>query len=484
MKMIMKAMMLMMKIIPRFIRKKMPAMILKKKRKKAGKHHPTIKLNLENLLICGKYCGTCPSKPNKQREALYCATGTSEIAEIQENGCNCVSCPLYDLCSSENTAYFCKNGACSQREETTDEHKFLSESDKYIERFMADTEEERETEKKLYSNEISDDLNKHIIDVKIDFIGDKIVQTQSNIPLLKASLSSGIQHTHVCGGRARCSTCRVVITDGLENCIPRNEKETLLAQKKGFSPEIRLACQTTIKGDIQARRLVLDNDDISRAINQGREGAGEVGREVQAAILFSDIRSFTSFSENSFPYDVIHILNRYFETIGKKIDENGGYIDKYMGDGIMAIFGLDKNYKEHPAILAANAAFGMLESLNAFNDYLKKHFKHNFKIGIGVHTGNVIIGTLGYHMKKEYTALGDTVNTASRIETLNKRTGTCILFSESTYNAVKHKFSFSKKYTTKVKGKQDPITVYEPKLKDGLCCPASENDKIENANIK
>ncbi|MEW6525034.1 MAG: adenylate/guanylate cyclase domain-containing protein [Spirochaetota bacterium] len=205
----------------------------------------------------------------------------------------------------------------------------------------------------------------------------------------------------------------------------------------------------------------MDELDISEAIRQGRGGINDVGREADVTILFSDIRSFTAFSEKALPYDVIHILNRYFETIGSIIDVNGGYIDKYMGDGIMAIFGLDKDMKDDHAYLAVKSSLEIQQAINEFNDYLLQHFNHSFSAGVGIHSGTVIIGNLGFSKKKEYTALGDTVNTASRIESLNKRTGTAILVSESTYKRCQRHFTWGRKFKTKVKGKEEPVVVHE-----------------------
>jgi adenylate cyclase len=314
-----------------------------------------------------------------------------------------------------------------------------------------------------------------IREIQLDFQGDKIIESDSQTTFLESSLRSGIDHMHICGGNARCSTCRVLVINGLEHCIPRNQKEAELARLKGFSANIRLPCQTRSEDNVTLKRLVLDTSDISEAIHEGRSARNLVGSEIKAAILFSDIRSFTSFSENNLPYDIVHILNRYFNLIGEIIDKNGGYIDKYMGDGIMVIFGLDSNFTDHPALQAIRSAKEIMKALSEFNEYLEPHFNSVFDIGIGIHYGNVIVGNLGYRKKMEFTAIGDTVNTASRIESLNKRTGTKILVSEETYNAIeseksKHLNDFgeeilwSKKIKANVKGKSGQITVYEPRV--------------------
>src|SRR5688572_12997139 len=161
--------------------------------------------------------------------------------------------------------------------------------------------------------------------------------------ILKVSLRSGIPHTHVCGGKARCSTCRVMIVDGLDNLNPRNAPEQAMADRLKFSPDICLSCQTTFQGSIRLRRPVIDDEDIELDDQtvRGRESGEAVGSEKRIAILFSDVRGFTTFSEAVPAYDVIHALNRYFHQIGQVITHHGGYIDNYMGDGVMALFGVD-----------------------------------------------------------------------------------------------------------------------------------------------
>ena len=453
----MKLMLTMMKMLPSFVKKRMAPPMIRKSRLAIGQMHPTIEMNLTNFLICTEFCGTCPTNlKNKGEMALFCTTGQSS-GKVEEKGCKCVECPLLEKCSMHASAYFCIKGACHGMAESEDEGS--TPPTEYIKRFMIEDPAEDQVDKnpkreRLPGNKINT--------VKISFAGDKDISTQSNVPILRASLEAGIPHTHVCGGRAKCSTCRIIVTEGLLKCNPRNNLEAKLAHIKGFTPEVRLACQTTVNGDVSVRRLVLDDNDISDAINQQATSTGEGGKEVKASILFSDIRSFTSFTEKALPYDVVHILNRYFDTIGKYIDTNGGYIDKYMGDGIMAIFGLDDKSRSNPALYALQAAYKILAALNDFNAYLRAHFNHEFKIGIGVHTGEVVVGNLGFHKKKEFTAIGDTVNTASRIEALTKSVDSPILVSEETYLLVKNNFVWGKHYRAKVKGKEKAITVYQP----------------------
>lgn len=468
-------MMAMMRSMPAFIRKRLPAPMMTTEQRERAKTEPhPIALNLENLLICADYCGTCPSKPEGQEgEVLYCATGKSENF-LEAAGCNCMECPLFEKCGQNSAGYFCRDGACDPKSDESDNIALalkpgeaeIDAINPYLSRFTRILKENPDNLLTMTDEAatLSRQDNRKAYDpdacFSIELQGDSSIRIDPDETILNASLKAGIPHTHVCGGNARCSTCRVIVIEGLENINPRNEKEEQLALKKAFSPEIRLACQATVNGNAKLRRLVLDKKDTTQAIHEDKDSL--TGRELELAILFSDIRSFTNYSEVNLPYDIVHVLNRYFNAIGEDIDQNGGYIDKYMGDGIMAIFGLDPDCLKHPAVQALDAARAMMNSLDHFNQYLQSQFHHEFKIGIGLHYGPVIIGNLGYHKKMEFTAIGDTVNTASRIEGLTKKLGQELLVSEAVYQSTKDLYSYKKGYRMSVKGKEDKLKVYVP----------------------
>ena len=247
--------------------------------------------------------------------------------------------------------------------------------------------------------------------------------------ILQVSLRAAIPHTHACGGKARCSTCRVVIEEGLEYCSPRNTKEQRLADRLHFAPEIRLACQTTISGDVTLRRIVWDEVDLALT-SQLRPGVatGPIGEEKKIAILFADISGYTPFAEALPPYDVMHALNRYFHIMGQVITRNGGYVSDYVGDGLLVLYGLDDN--TGAAFRAVKTGLEMLGSLKTLNPYLQMMYKRSFQVRIGVHYGEVVVGTVGIADTKKVAAIGDAVNLASRIEASNKELGTSFLVSE------------------------------------------------------
>ena len=295
---------------------------------------------------------------------------------------------------------------------------------------------------------------------RLTYLNEKTVEIDAATTVLQASLQNGIPHTHVCGGNAKCSTCRILILEGLEHCCPRNEKEQKMADRRAFSANVRLACQTTPTGDVTLRRLVIDNEDIDLVDDEIAGSAPRsVGEDRQVAILFSDIRNFTTFAEAQLPYDVIHVLNRYFNRVASVINQNHGQIDNFMGDGVMALFGLDN--APNPTLNAVRAGLEMLEQVEAMQPYFELHYKTNFRIGIGVHYGEVVLGAVGAGERRRLTAIGDAVNFASRIESANKEAGTGFLASEDAYAQIQDQVRVGKHFDIKIKGKTGEYSLHE-----------------------
>ena len=258
----------------------------------------------------------------------------------------------------------------------------------------------------------------------------RVVDVAEGESLLDASLRAKLPHTHVCGGAARCSTCRVRIEAGLEHCSPRTPAEERMAGRLHFGAEIRLACQTRVEGDVTFRRLVLDPDDV-RLTDHLRPGAEAraAGEQKTVAVMFADIRGFTAFSESLPAYDVIHTLSRYFYRMDSVVRQHHGTVDNYMGDGLMALFGADD--RPDAVLSAVEAGLEMLAAVDALGPYFESVLGKRFQIGIGVHFGEVVMGTIAPPGAAKITAIGDTVNTASRIESANKLLGTSFLISEA-----------------------------------------------------
>lgn len=251
--------------------------------------------------------------------------------------------------------------------------------------------------------------------------------------LLEVSRTHGIPHMSVCGGRARCSTCRTLIVSGAENLSAPTEAETSLLAKLNAGPEIRLACQCRVEGDIQVRPLIRPQASIVAPRNADPLGWG-VEREL--AVLFLDIRGFSRISEGTLPYDVVFILNSLFGEVGAAVEEANGYIDKFMGDGMMALFGLVSTPPE-ACREALRAALNAQIATQRASELLKEHLREPIRIGVGVHIGQAVVGRVGKTSDQvspsRLTAIGDTVNVAARLEAATKELTAGIVASSKTF---------------------------------------------------
>ena len=258
------------------------------------------------------------------------------------------------------------------------------------------------------------------------YVTGEVVRATKGQTILEISRLQDIPHASVCGGRGRCSTCRVRIGAGLENLTPPSEAELKVLRRIGAPPNVRLACQTQVVDGLEVTPLLPPHSDGGAA----RGGPSYLhGRELEIAVLFADIRGFTTISEQRLPYDVVFILNRYFAEMGAAIEGAGGRLDKFIGDGIMALFGVDGDPASgsRQALAAAKA---MSERLVELNQSLAGDLDAPLRIGIGLHVGPCIVGEMGYGKVRGLTAVGDTVNTASRLEGLTKDEQVQLIISE------------------------------------------------------
>ncbi|HEX3247192.1 MAG TPA: adenylate/guanylate cyclase domain-containing protein, partial [Chloroflexota bacterium] len=273
--------------------------------------------------------------------------------------------------------------------------------------------------------------------------------------VLEASRSAGIPHASICGGRGRCTTCRSRIVDGLELLPVPSDYEAGVLLRMGAPPNVRLACQLRPTSDLGVFPLV-------PAFIGPTEGlvrtALTLGAEQDIAILFADIRSFTQLAEHRFPYDVVFLLNRYFATMGEAVERSGGHLDKFIGDGVMALFGIHNGPVEGCRD-ALRAAVNMSESLDALNAELQWDLTEPLRIGLGIHMGPVIIGEMGYGRARTFTAIGDAVNTASRLESMNKELKSQLIVSEDVTGRAGVDLSGFDVHEVEVRGRTDALRV-------------------------
>ena len=286
------------------------------------------------------------------------------------------------------------------------------------------------------------------------------VTFDGDVNLLATLVEAGVPITHLCGGKARCSTCRVKVGEGLAGLSPRTDQETAMAERLDFPPEIRLACQATAAASVRLRRLVLDKADAEMASQIGKHGLhGPIGREVEVAVLFADVAGYTTMAEALPAYDVVHMLNRFFAGASDVVEANGGRIDNYMGDAILALFGIDG--EPAPTVAAIKSGLGVLEVARNLNHYVERIYGQTFGVRVGVDFGEVVFGLLGAEDTARETAIGDAVNVASRLQSANKEVGTDMLVSSDVARGCTNDVEFGRSFTLDLRGKVGRVTAHE-----------------------
>jgi adenylate cyclase len=288
----------------------------------------------------------------------------------------------------------------------------------------------------------------------ITYSGGRTVRAGAGATLLEISRSAGVPHAAVCGGRGRCTTCRVLILDGLDGLPPPNPTEAAALARIDAPPGIRLACQIRPTHALSVRPLIPRRDAEPTT---GRD-AYRWGVERLVTMMFADLRGFTTLAERLYPYDSVFLLNRYFEVMAAAIERHGGEVDKFLGDGIMAVFGMDPS-PEAGSRNAVNAARDMLAALEGLNAEFAGTLSERLRMGIGLHTGPVVLGRVGGGRQSGLTALGDTVNIASRLEALNKEFGSCVVISEAALRASRLAIPDGDTREVPVRGRGDGLKV-------------------------
>jgi adenylate cyclase len=233
--------------------------------------------------------------------------------------------------------------------------------------------------------------------------------------MLEAIRAAGIPHASVCGGRGRCTTCRVRISDGGQALPTPNETEALALRRIEAPENVRLACQTRPRRDTSIVPLLPPT-----ATAQAARQLGSVqGQEQAAVVMFLDLRDSTALGERLLPYDTVFILNQFFAEMSAGLRETAGHYAQFNGDGLMAIYGLQTGV-EAGCREALEGAVALHKRLAQLNETLGTELGQSLRMGIGIHCGEAIVGTMGPPDAPTLTAVGDNVNIAARLEALTK----------------------------------------------------------------
>jgi class 3 adenylate cyclase/hemoglobin-like flavoprotein len=286
--------------------------------------------------------------------------------------------------------------------------------------------------------------------------GPSLVPARTGETLLESALAARLPLYNDCGGLARCTTCRVRVVKG--QIHGRTPDEAEIARMLNWPEDIRLACQLRPESDLQVERLMRQELQRDKATD---DTAGARSEELPLAVLFCDVNGFTEFAAGSMPYDVVHVVNRLFFRIGESVLANSGYIDKYLGDGLLALWGIEGGAPSDLVLNAVRAALLMQHSVRELSAHLSPHFGSALSLRVGIHFGPAIIGRIGHPARQQLTAIGDTVNVASRVEAQNKELRTNLLITEECYAHVCELVVVGDDFKTVLRGQNKPQRLYE-----------------------
>ena len=306
----------------------------------------------------------------------------------------------------------------------------------------------------LGAREVRRFYERRVQSVGVTYPDGRTVHVPLGFSVLEASRSAGLPHTSVCGGRGRCSTCRVRIASGLEGLPPASPDESRVLARVDAPGDVRLACQLRPGHDVAIVPLV-PAAVSSRAALLPRQ---EEGREQEVVVLFADLRGFTRMAEHKLPYDIVFFLNRYFETVGTAVARAGGITNQFTGDGVMALFGVAAG----PAAGARDAlaaARGLVAAVQTLGRSLATELDQPLALGIGIHAGPAVVGRMGHGEATYLTAVGDTVHVAARLEELTK-TYTCqLVISEDVATLARLDVSAFPRHELTLRNRRQPLAI-------------------------
>jgi adenylate cyclase len=253
--------------------------------------------------------------------------------------------------------------------------------------------------------------------INLSYGNGRTVRVPKGLSVLEASLRHNVPHASVCGGRARCSTCRIrIIGDHHDLPEPSPREAFVLARVGTADPSIRLACQLRPASDLSFFQLFLPHTESSdsHASNPTR-----IGQERYLVSMFVDMRGSTKLAEKRLPFDTVFIVNRFLGAVSQAVLESGGQPNQFVGDGMLALFGLASS-KQEACRQALRAAARIAANVDELNKFLEHDLREPIRFGIGINGGEVIVGDIGYRDHMVFTALGDPVNVAARLQDMTK----------------------------------------------------------------
>jgi adenylate cyclase len=307
----------------------------------------------------------------------------------------------------------------------------------------------------LAAREIRRAIRNHYGSYHMSLDSGRRLKAPVGVTVLEAIRAAGIPHASVCGGRGRCTTCRVRVNAGLDALPLPNDTERRALDRIAAPRNVRLACQTRPRRDLSVMPLLPPSVSAQVARRLGTVQ----GHERTVTVMFLDLRGSTSLGERLLPYDAVFVLNRFFAEMSAALKETNGHYAQFNGDGLMALYGLERGVEAGCCDALAGAS-AMFRRLAVLNESLEAEMGQVLRMGIGIHTGEAIVGTMGPPDAPTLTAVGDTVNVAARLESETKTLGCRVVVSETTAAASGLDFSLFPRHTAMLRGRSEPLPVY------------------------
>jgi adenylate cyclase len=254
--------------------------------------------------------------------------------------------------------------------------------------------------------------------INLSYGNGRTVRVPQGLSVLEASLRNNVPHASVCGGRARCSTCRIRVIGDCSSLPKPSRREAFVLNRvgAGADPAIRLACQLRPNADLSFFQIFMPH---VTAASLRKAGSVRIGQERYLVSMFVDMRGSTTLAEHRLPFDTVFIVNRFLGAVSQAVIECGGQPNQFVGDGELALFGLSTD-PQTACRQALRAAALIATNIVELNQFLSHDSLEPLRFGIGIHGGEVIIGDIGYRDHQVFTALGDAVNVAARLQDMTK----------------------------------------------------------------
>ncbi len=291
--------------------------------------------------------------------------------------------------------------------------------------------------------------------ISLSYGNGRTVRVPKGLSVLEASLRHQVPHASVCGGRARCSTCRIrVIGDCTMLPEPSNREAFVLNRVgTGSDPAIRLACQLRPETDISFFQIFMP-----QTASAGASGPAHIGEERYLVSMFVDMRGSTRLAEHRLPFDTVFVVNRFLGAVSQAVIECGGQPNQFLGDGQLALFGLATN-RQTACRQALKAAAMIAANVEQLNQFLAHDLREPIRFGIGIHSGEVIVGDIGYRDHMVFTALGDAVNVAARLQDMTKSLGCEAILSDEVRATAGLAADALSQQQVEIRGRNEPMVV-------------------------